>query len=130
MCLETFKTQPSNDKTGYGWKVFKLKSNRQLRFQFRQHNNSFIVPINKWLINKNKESICTQYGNYHSGFHIFTNYESAVLYENGWSPLGLCIRKVQYKGINVIGKQYSDDLTQLKTLVVREMLVLPKKENE
>jgi hypothetical protein len=126
MCLDSFKTRNNTCDVGYGWKIFNERKNRQIRFRYRKHEGNFIVPINKWLKIKSKSYIDSWGGKYHTGFHIYTDYNEAKKIFSFISFDKNCIiRKVAFKGVYAIGRD-----SGVKVIVAREMFVLPKKENE
>lgn len=106
MCLDTV-TKTGLDKSGFGWKVFKVVEGKIFSDIFDIFCLHPMRP-GKWHRAKR-----IKLHSYTTGFHIYTNKKGA---RHWYGP----IRKVKYRKGHTLGKQDGDNI-----IVADEMMILP-----
>lgn len=104
MCVT--QTEPATRKTGIGYKVFNIR-NGQLVSEFCGGIDP--RPTRRWL------KATGGHSSYGAGWHIFTSVQSAKEWADDCFQ---AIRKVEYRGAFLVGKQ-----GDLKVIVAKEIYI-------
>jgi hypothetical protein len=123
MCLQIVRKVGLEKVSGYGWKVFFLRTDTTKTKAKPQLNFLMVggtIEEGKRMVGKRGE-ITRSYNrrSYPNGFHVFENYEEAKKYRRiaGTSAV---LRKVYYQNVVARGRQYNS-----RVLVCRFITVLP-----
>jgi hypothetical protein len=123
MCLDQIQNRkiPDSLKQGTGWKVFKTGFNGNPGLFFEYFNSPRYKPVvtDRWLTAAPKRVFGDTFW-YNSGFHIWRTRKAARAYSS-WTGNNRCVRKVEYCGATVFGRQNDHDV-----IVADKMFVISR----